>query len=280
MGPARKRRRGGIQQRSRAAADELPEDVKSDLAGFLLYNVAWGIFSPQMAQTIAGHAVADFDRAREHNSRLPLLEQLAHAGNRGTHPNLVSRNVMRSVPGISLPDPFQFQLPFKKPLGRQKSSAMLPHELFSALYNFYPDAWSTSVLPSEEVLSSFWDGNQGHPQMSNHPIKDRSGFRTKCIPIGMHGDEVPVTGIGKCWSKMLLTFSWFSMVAGAASTKNAMLWIWATFEQFSVEGEHGTLDTFMKVLEWSLYWMWLGLWPTHSWTGEVQLGTHNAHVFA
>ena len=186
---------------------------------------------------------------------------------------------MNSVPDISLPDPFQFEVPFKKPLGHKKTSAMLPHEVFSAIYHFYPDAWSTSVLPTEQVLSSFWDGNRGHPQMSNHPVKDRSDFRTKCIPIGMHGDEVPVTGIGKCWSKMLLTFSWFSMVAGAASTKDAMFWVWATFEQFSVEGEHGTLDTFMKVLEWSLYWMWRGLWPTHSWTGEKQLVIHNANLF-
>ena len=75
VGPTRKRRRGGIRQRSSAAAEELPDGAKSDLAGFLLYNVAWGIFSPQMAQTIAGHAVADFERAREHNESLPLLEK-------------------------------------------------------------------------------------------------------------------------------------------------------------------------------------------------------------
>ena len=65
---ATKTRRGCRNQRRAAANKERPTEVESKLALLLLYNVAWGIFTPQLAQEIAGLAVADFQEASEFGS--------------------------------------------------------------------------------------------------------------------------------------------------------------------------------------------------------------------
>ena len=58
---------------------------------------------------------------------------------------------------------------------------MLPHELFASLYHNYRDAWSRAILP--EQPNEFWESCGAHPQLQ--------------VPLGMHGDAVSVTGIGK-----------------------------------------------------------------------------------
>ena len=38
-----------------------------------------------------------------------------------------------------------------------ETSMVLPHELFSALYHHYKEAFFTMILPSYDVLQSFWE---------------------------------------------------------------------------------------------------------------------------
>ena len=32
-----------------------------------------------------------------------------------------------------------------------------------------------------------------------HPVRERTNFRTHCIPLSIHGDGTPVVGVGKAW---------------------------------------------------------------------------------
>ena len=95
IGPTRKRRRGTQQ---RATTQRIDAEVESTLATLLLYNIVWGIFSPQQCQDIAKCATNDIQKVKETpNCRLPKLEKLAAAGTDGTHKNNVYRDVMSSV---------------------------------------------------------------------------------------------------------------------------------------------------------------------------------------
>lgn len=266
-GPARKKRRGGIQQRVQAAT---PAPEVSALAGFLLYQLAWGVMSPQLCQKIASLALDDFERSKRTGGALDELEKFAAAGTFGRHCNNVNRSVMAMAGEKSLlPQPFKAKLDYKMGLGEQTSAVLLPHEMFSAIYECYPEAWQHFVAPGTERLEEFWESQAGHPQMAQHPLRNRRGFKRLAVPIAVHGDEVPLTGIGKCWSQLLLCFSWFSLVAEVGSaTKSSMVYIWSVFDRLRSDK---TMAQFTSILTWSLFWMWKGVWPDRDHEGKKHL---------
>ena len=67
---------------------------------------------------------------------------------------------------------------------------------------------------------------------------DLAGMAHRSIPFGLHGDEVPITGVGKVWAKSALTFQCFSLLAASAGlgAKQCMLWVWSVFEKLCTEG--------------------------------------------
>ena len=90
--------------------------------------------------------------------------------------------------------------------------------------------------------------------MQGHPVKSRPGWKSKAVPIAFHGDGVPVTGIGKIWSKTMTMFHFTSLLSQGHS-KEVMFWIWSVFDRLRVKGDstgEGTLETFFRILRWSL----------------------------
>ena len=71
----------------------------------------------------------------------------------------------------------------------------------SSLYHCYPSEWKKRILPGVSLIRSFWRRVRGHPLLDNHHALSRSSWQSLCIPISIHGDGVPVTGIAKSWSK-------------------------------------------------------------------------------
>ena len=198
------------------------------------------------------------------------MEKIAAAGTGGKHTDNIAKNITAILkPENKLPQPFSVQVPYNtKP---EMTSINLPHEMFASVYCEYPDAFTRIFHPDTGASIAFWNSQEGHPQMDNRPIKERSDYKEKCTALGMHGDEVPVTEIGKSGCQLFLTFSFFSLLAGAVSTLDSMVWIWGVFEKFILPGEHGTIDIFMSILTWSFYWLWLGKWPTEDWRGNAKL---------
>ena len=123
------------------------------------------------------------------------------------------------------------------------------------------------MLPDVAKLNDFWDAMEAHPNMLGHPSETRPDYRDKCVPIALHGDEVPVTGRGKCWCKCMLTFQWLSLI-GLGSTQDRMVWVWSVIERYCAPGNNGTLDVFWQIISWSLNWLWKGQWPSHDWNGN------------
>ena len=168
-----------------------------------------------------------------------------------------------------MPAPASLEIPFLN--GPQLTSILLPHEYFAASYS-NPTLWNASILPDSSKLKIFWQSMAAHPMMLGHPWHSRPDGRQKCVPLGWHGDEVPVMGVGKIWRRSALVFSWFSILAQGLGSSSAevMFYAWGIFEKFvaNMEGSYlGTMETFWLIMKWSFTCIWHGTWPTSDWRG-------------
>lgn len=263
--PARKRRKGGIKQRERAAERERQEE---SALHFLLMNLfAQEIFSWALVHSIAKAAKEDLDKAAQ-GKTLPKLEQLAALKHDRNLQNSIFNQLNQES---SLPLPVEAFIPLKDAPEERTASLLLPHEMFSAMFDNV-QGWAQSILPDEQMLPKFWACFQSHPCMEGHPLLKRKDFQNCCIPLGLHGDEVPVTGIGKIWSRSALVLSWTSLLALAAgrTLEDTNLYIFGLFEQFVKDDSDdaaGTVNVLWAILAWSFRSIWEGKWPAGDWRG-------------
>ena len=206
-------RGGQLQRIARASYQQEPTIRQSSLAEFLISQFAWGHFSGQLVQKLAELALSNIKAAGVSSVKYQDLENLAKAGSNGLYSNHVHRDIMHQYNSTSqLPSPLPLMIPFARNLGNQNQSILLPHEVFASMYHSYKNAWSSSILPDTNKMREFWESSQNHPNMQANPIAMISNYKEKYIPLALHGDEVPITGKGTCWSKSMLTFQWFSLI--------------------------------------------------------------------
>jgi len=196
---AKRKRSEGLRQRlAQAEADERGKTVgdQSHLAQFLLQLYAWVEMSPQMVQRVSKLVLEDIQASAENPRVLNDLEVLAGIGTGGTHKNKCHADLMAKVERMSkLPSPFRVTIPFKQPLGEAPQGILLPHEMFSSLSHNYQETWKSRRQSM-------------HPQMRQHPIKDKANYKTTTVPTAIHADGVPIVGLGKGWSRVMTLFSW------------------------------------------------------------------------
>ena len=259
----KKRKLQGIQQR--LAHAEASTTANSAVHALLMTLLAKGIMSGVLAHEFARAAQEDLRRARE-GIVYPDLEKLANLAQ--------GRNLLRSVfaqlrKSTSLPEPTKIPMPYTD--GWQDTFILLPHEWFAAMaedeYN-----WRRTICPNEDRLSDFWDSWENHPGMVRHPMKGISNWKTKFLPISLHGDEVPVMGVGKIWCRSVLAFTWMSMLANGLGSQmsDIVFYIWGIFSKFVAPASANTLgsmETLWRVLRWSFQSMFEGKWPTRDWRG-------------
>ena len=133
-------------------------------------------------------------------------------------------------------------------------------------------------MPSLDRLHEFWDSMQGTPLLNGHavlthpceaaPARRRGTFRDWAVPLSLHVDGVPVTGVGKSWSKSLDVVSFCSLLA-RGSTVQFNFWIWSVFAGLLAQGAYNTKNRFWKIVVWSFYWLYRGLWPDRDWNGKM-----------
>ena len=103
-------------------------------------------------------------------------------------------------------------------------------------------------------------------------------YTSLVVPICFHGDDVPITGVGKGWAQSMTVFSWSSLI-GFGTTKDLQYLIFGCFEKLCAVSENQSEDTlgvFFKQFTWSLKWLLEGLWPDRDWTGKKSLATVNS----
>lgn len=97
----------------------------------------------------------------------------------------------------------------------------LPHLHFHCMYKNYRETFFKHFLPQPpHSLESFWQKFSKHVSMKGHPALQRSDSFKKALPLKVHGDAMPVTGIGKVWSKGMLVMSWSGLLNNASSRAN------------------------------------------------------------
>lgn len=278
-GPPRKRPRGGQQQRlKKQRAGEQEPDVEpsgmgenSTLAMLLLSLFAWGFFSPQRVQQIAELAVKDIERAQNDPLVLRDLRILANLGTKGKWANNVHNELMKKVEHVpKTPKPYSARIPLK---GYPDSMqlVLLPHEMFSCIYSSYQHVWKTAVAPSVEKVQKFWRAMRQHPQLFQHPLRLVENWDSLTIPLALHGDGVPITGVGKVWSKIMTNYSWYSLV-GTGNTASLLMWVWGFFDKLMVGDQTtGTLFEFYSLMKWSFEALAEGKWPSRNHHGEERL---------
>lgn len=261
-GPSKKRK-GGQQQRM--AREEAEKTEASALNYLLMTLLAQGVLSGVLCHKIAQAAVQDMQKVKD-GKKMPDLEKVAKL----KHGKNLVQGVYRSMADCSsLPRPFQVEMPFQD--GAHTSSILLPHELFASMYE-KPEFWRKSICGSDDCLESFWESFSKHPAFLGNPIQKVDNYRRTMVPLALHGDEVPVFGVGKIWARSALAFSWASLAANALGStgEEVMIYCWGCFEKFTtatVGNTLGTLDVFWQVLQWSFLALFEGKWPSADWRG-------------
>ena len=221
---------------------------------------------------MASCAAADMESATD-GKCMPDLKALAKLGSYGKQPANCFRDIMLQLEANArLPSPYVARLPFKEPIGQQDQHMLLPHELFSSLYNNFPEVFHECIAPPHEIRR-FWNSVTDDVQFSSHPIRDREHYAERCVPIGCHGDDVPIVGIGKGWTSKLTVFSWFSLLSLTLGTASRLFLMYAVFEKIRARSDNAnTIHAWLRVLTWSLWWLWQGVWPDRDENGKKKLG--------
>ena len=88
-----------------------------------------------------------------------------------------------------------------------------------------------------------------------HPARHRN--TAKMVPLVVHGDGTPCSGVGKSWSKLGDFWSWSSILAWSGSVQ---LFKYMVIMLHSHNRTQRTLDEFFEALNWSLRSLFLGRW--------------------
>ena len=289
-----KRKRGQVQgARQRLAAERAEMGLgaassssgghgmrsNSQLVGLLIMLWAWGFISPQLVQRISSAVDTDIKYLNARNKSMAEAEVrfeefediviLAGIGDYGRYSNNCNRDLMRVLPAMNIYVPSPTMIPLKQmnvathTWRSCKQVILWPHVLFAMIYEHYKDTWAKRVCPGVEAVRNYWHCVRNSPQLDNDHIKARGDFTSHCVPIMVHGDGVPVTGIGKSWGKMCDVWSWSSAL-GTGSTLDITFYIYSVFQRLLCKSfGHDTYRHFSKKLAWSLLALWHGIWPTH-----------------
>lgn len=251
---------GGAAQRSRWATElsaSSSSRPKSTLADYLLDAWSWGRMSAIEVQRIASRAMAD---GLVH----PDIATLAGLGTSGAYPNNVNQELQRKVNESKVDRAlFEFNVKHKVRGFALRTidvdhAVILPHELFAIIFQEYHHVFVNQMLGGNDTnTAKFWDLMADHPSMVNHPVKMKKDFAKYAVPISVHGDGVAVSGMGKSWSRSVDVYSWASMLATGETIVSNYL-IYCMYPKLMTTE---AVDKFWKIVQWSLYWLFIGRWP-------------------
>ena len=260
-GGARQKLSWGMQK-----AQSQNSQTNSKLADLLIERWAWGELSATAIQAIAHAAVSD-------GATHPQLTALAQVGCQGRFPANCHRDVASAMQTVATQNCLSSMRVHLKKLPNGIVSAehklLLPHEMFSMLYHKHRDQFQMRILGgSQSRIPEFWAGMGNHPGYLDHPVRSRANHTEMCVPLSIHSDGVPVSGLGKTWSRSVDVWSW-SSILGVGNTIATNFLIYILYWKLIVKVQGMDLyHEFIQRLTWSLYWLWLGRWPTRNWKNE------------
>ena len=188
--------------------------TRSKILTAVLEEWSLGKMSPQKVQRFMFAAKLDI---QECGGQVPFdIELVAGIGSSGAHPEHCERDLQNLV-GKKLTEPYVLQFPLNcnSPAGWHlvEQELWLPHQVFASIFEHYPTAFEAKIQGQHGEVEKFWAAMQGTPQLVGHPVLGIPDYNTCAIPLSLHGDGVPITGVGKSWGKSMDVWSWCSLLA-------------------------------------------------------------------
>ena len=106
----------------------------------------------------------------------------------------------------------------------EKASIFLPHMMFAALGQNYPEVFSKLFGFGKGQLAEFWSqvAKTGDDKLKGHPMSLEKDWEKKTIPLFVHGD-----GVDYANNDNLLVFSWGCLASNLPTLLNH--WLLACF---------------------------------------------------
>ena len=266
---------GGFRQKMKWSDAEEHNPEPNNLATLLVRKWSWGDMSTPTVQEIAAAAVADGSTSQE-------LRVLAALGSSGKYPNhMHSELVSKLKPTFVRAALSEMPVCMRRPpnmVVRTVHPMLLPHALFACVFTHHKDEFIQSLCGgSLDNLKRFWQSMEGSAMLENHPIRHAPELHEKCVPLAIHGDGVPIAGVGKSWGKSVQVFSWTSLLSSGSTVRCCFL-IYMLFWNLVVkEVGRNVYDTFSRALCWSFDALYKGTWPATDCSGEAwPLGSEDA----
>ena len=230
----------------------------------MVMMVLWGQISPQLLQKVMALMSADLKLHKDGLLDVDSIDKLGDIGSKGAYPNHCWRDLQKLLPVPQPPQLHRLLFPMKHfSMGKFASHVpmLLPHIVFAAIYEHYPVMWDRIIYGSRGTCINFWKSVSGSQHFAAHPVRHRENFEERCIPLKIHGDGTPVTGLGKGWGKLVDIFSVSSLLICVPTVlRNLMMFL--IFQHLQCrDPDHCTLDVFYKQLIWSFKTCWLGKKP-------------------
>ena len=122
------------------------------------------MLAPQMINQMMQLFKSDLAAYSGTGMSLQMVDLLCELGSGGTIPGNCHRDLLLRMPGVLMPKLHHFDIPLVHSIAGKlfpSTHMILPHELFSCIYHYYPTAFFTYILPSTAILESFWDSVKG-----------------------------------------------------------------------------------------------------------------------
>ena len=258
-GPRKQAGHTGWRQNAERAT-EFEVVVASKLLALLLLKWSFGFISATQVQEYCFAAVQD-------GLKHPDVVKVSGIGNSGKCQQNCHRDLQALLSTSTLHSAKKyFNLPWKVSECMTtvvNQAIILPHLLFNLMYKCHPESFRKRLFGDKVGnISKFWNDMRSHPAYDGHPIKKRRD-RDMIIPLAMHGDGVPVKGIGKSWGQKVEIYSWSSVLAEGSTIFTHFL----IFLQFCSFATGDTYDEIFTIIAWSLACLWTGEFPTMDWRG-------------
>ena len=189
---------------------QLVHEQHSYLSAELEILCVWGYFAPALAQRLA--FACELDQKANGWPIHPRLASLAKLGKSGQYVGNVRRDFMTfltSSLGV-LFEPLLIRVPYMRQntgmpgvTGWMSLPVLMPNEFIEYLWGNHR-AYFNDLLGGG--LEKFWNSvRPDDPKLVNHPMKAMPGWKTKMIPLALHGDGVRFSKSGN--SLLVLSFA-------------------------------------------------------------------------
>ena len=112
----------------------------------------------------------------------------------------------------TLPEPALLDVKMQDPVtgGHFVSAQTIlhPHVVFSWLSQLSACCFFAWVVTDLNAVTRFWKSIPTTTQYVEHSVRKKRNHKKRATPTFLHGDGVPVVGVGKAWSKLVDVWSW------------------------------------------------------------------------